>query len=321
MPSVTLVPVDHEPDFGSVSLVPVDHNPFSADGMIEQARARLASQPERLPTSYGNPDADAAALQPETFANPYVRGLIDNAATLPKRAIDASAADLTTMGSRQPMQSIGPAVETAMMTMGGGVAGAPVAAGEKVLGSGAVRKLPTDNYLGPISKHTDTLYREMHPSEALESLPGSVTYGGGGPGGVARKFYADHPDLALGQGNNRGVRVQYDAGPFEGTINKQKPAWDLSFQNGMAEYIAAPQPGVNIRDAVRSFEVDPAALSKVESAQYQRVLTNLKDKGWSVDRSNGKIVATSPSAPAAPRPPAVMPHVQPGAYTAGLGMR
>lgn len=180
-------------------------------------------------------------------------------------------------------------------------------AGAVTLGAGAVpaeanslragmagRSLPSDNYLGPVSRYTDTLYREMHPSEALIDLPTSVAQGGFGPGGVQRKFYADQPDLALGQGSNRGVRVEYDSAPFEGQINQQKPAWDLAFKNGNAEYVAAPRPDANIRDAVRSFEVDPSALSRVERSQYQRIISNLEGAGWDIKRTPDKIIVTKP---------------------------
>jgi hypothetical protein len=61
MPDFFLVPVDHQPDFSDVSLVPVDHDPFSADDLIQQARAQLASQPQRLATAAGQPDVGAPA--------------------------------------------------------------------------------------------------------------------------------------------------------------------------------------------------------------------------------------------------------------------
>ncbi len=48
----------------------------TAAGMIQRARMQLATQPQRMPTSYGNHDGDAAAMQPETFANPVVRQLL-----------------------------------------------------------------------------------------------------------------------------------------------------------------------------------------------------------------------------------------------------
>jgi len=180
-------------------------------------------------------------------------------------------------------------------------------AGAVTLGAGAIpaeanalragmagRRLPADNYNGPISRHTDTIYREMHPSEAIIDLPTSVAQGGFGPGGVQRRFYADQPDLALGQGSNKGVRVEYDAAPFEGKINQEKPAWEFHYQNGNAEYVASPRPEENIRDAVRSFEVDPAALSRVERAQYQRVISNLGEKGWDIKRTPDRIIVSRP---------------------------
>ena len=42
MPDFSLMPVDHQPDFGDVSLVPVDHDPFSADGPTQQTQVQPA---------------------------------------------------------------------------------------------------------------------------------------------------------------------------------------------------------------------------------------------------------------------------------------
>jgi hypothetical protein len=236
----------------------------------------------------GSP-AEDAQRQPNMLDNfvSHIAGALGRGFMAPGNAL-ASTTPITSD------QMIAPAMDMAGMIMGGGVGGAPSAVGETLLGSGPVRALPRDNYLSPVSKYTDKLYREMSPGEALADLPTSVAHGGYGAMGVPRKFYADHPDLALGQGSNKGVRVEYDAAPFEGTINKSKPAWDLQFQNGMAEYLAAPKVGANIRDAVRRIEADPTTMSRVEIAQYQRLLTNLENLGWNVDRGGGKIVATAP---------------------------
>ena len=72
MPDYSLVPVDHQPDFGDVSLVPVDYDPFSADDMIQQARTRLASQPQRLATSDAPIPGDVNAAMPEAYQDPNV---------------------------------------------------------------------------------------------------------------------------------------------------------------------------------------------------------------------------------------------------------
>src|SRR5690348_1332860 len=71
MPDYTLVPVDHQPDFGDYSLVPVDYDPFAADGVtqqpqIQQAQAETQGLPPQQPTAgAGQPDAGAPAATPE----------------------------------------------------------------------------------------------------------------------------------------------------------------------------------------------------------------------------------------------------------------
>jgi len=211
---------------------------------------------------------------------------------LAQDAIGAVLAPGRALQSTEPItteQMIKPAADLAgLVTLGAGA----VPAGANELRAGFVgRKLPTDNYTGPVSRYTDELFREMSPREALESLPTSVASAAPGMGGN-RKFYADQPELALGQGSNRGVRVTYDAAPFEGQINK-KPGWEALFPEGSAEYVAAPT--TNIRETVKGFEIDQSALSKVEKAQYQRLLSNLEAQGWDVSRSKDKITVTRPS--------------------------
>lgn len=158
------------------------------------------------------------------------------------------------------------------------------------LSGGPVRQLPRDNYLSPMTRHTKTLYREMSPDRAIADLPGSKAYDSTN---LAPRYYSDHPDLALGQNGNGGVRVQYDAAPFEGTINK-KPGWEYGYQNGMAEYQAAPIKGADIRDSVKSFEIDPASLSQVDTSRYSTLLANLKNTGWDVQKIGDKVTATRP---------------------------
>lgn len=49
MSDVSLVPVDHQPDFENVSLVPVDHDPFSDDGVTQQPQSQQAQgQPAQM---------------------------------------------------------------------------------------------------------------------------------------------------------------------------------------------------------------------------------------------------------------------------------
>lgn len=63
---------------------------------------------------------DQAAMQPETYANPWVRKKLAEFLTLPQRAIDSSIADVQHLGEPDyQRQSIGPALEAATAMTGG----------------------------------------------------------------------------------------------------------------------------------------------------------------------------------------------------------
>jgi len=203
MPDFSLIPVDYQPDFSDVSLIPVDHDPFSADDLIQQARAQLASQPQRLATSDAPIPGDVNAAMPEAYQNPKVglgAGLMRAATglvTLPQRAIDASIADTEHyrqygMSTDYVPQSVGPAAETALMMMGrsgivpaGMIPGAKgiapgIAAAEERLAAiakgGLSANAPTGNFYSVLyeTKLKPTSYpggsRPAHNQEGNENL-------------------------------------------------------------------------------------------------------------------------------------------------------
>jgi hypothetical protein len=93
------------------------------------------SWPSQQSLSQGLGLDDQAAMQPETYANPLVKGLMSSLATLPQRAIQNSQQSLNT-GNYDP----GPTLEAATLPMGtGAIAGVPMRAGEAVLGAGPIR--------------------------------------------------------------------------------------------------------------------------------------------------------------------------------------
>ena len=151
-----------------------------------------------------------------------------------------------------------------------------------------VRTVPRDNYRTDLSQYTKTLYRETSPEDALGILPGSNVTHGYGAMGAPRQFYADTPDIALGQGANRGVRVGYDAGAFEGQISQSKPMWQKMFEDGMGEYVATPKAGADVRGAVRSVDIDRSFLNSAPrsmQAQYNRAIEHMKANGWELSET------------------------------------
>ncbi|WP_375785675.1 hypothetical protein ACE10Z_40550 [Bradyrhizobium sp. Pha-3] len=92
MPDYSLVPVDHQPDFGDYSLVPVDYDPFAADGVTQQAQIQQAqAQPQQQrPTGAGQPNADAPAAGSDPSGS--VGGSIGPAGRVPNPTLDQDAA-------------------------------------------------------------------------------------------------------------------------------------------------------------------------------------------------------------------------------------
>jgi hypothetical protein len=142
------------------------------------------------------------------------------------------------------------------------------------------RQLPSDNYLKPLSTHAPFMFREAAPAEAAEILPGQYV----AMPGVEEKFVADHPDIALGQGENAGgVQLAFDASKLQGQLNRTKPAWQLGYQNGAAEYVAKNTTG-DYRDALVGIRV-PDSLDLTQrrggGAAVNIGLNRLLSKGWS----------------------------------------
>ena len=187
MSDCSLVPVDHQPEFERVSLVPVEHDPFIEEGEAQQEQAQPQSVPphpqqpqssatrDDLPdigppligdggqfsagTAFGNRAADVASK--------VAYGLMKQIATLPQRAIEASAADVQHLGEDgYTPQAIGPAVETALMMMGTGSLtaerGAVGALGGKPPAARAAEKgyagVGTTSEGGPIFAGSDHIY-------------------------------------------------------------------------------------------------------------------------------------------------------------------
>lgn len=206
--------------------------------------------------------------------------------------------------------------------VGPGAAGAPEApGGQPAVGADTAadepavtvpRELPRDNFLKPLTTYTKRLWREESPNAALEAIPGSGVSGGAGPMGPDRKFYADTPDLALGQGTNKGVRIEYDAAAFQGKINK-KPGWEIAFQGGAAEYEAMPVRGANPQRAIRAIDIQKDALTaapKWVQTRYKNTIQALKENGWGLTETDEgyRLSAPKASEPATAPQPTLAPE-------------
>lgn len=139
-----------------------------------------------------------------------------------------------------------------------------------------VRELPKDNHRTKLSKYATTLYRETN-LEGLDLLVGRTTT----DMSMDRIYFADTPEMALGQGANKGVMVEFDPSEIEGTVDLSKPTARMMFVRGKAEYIGTLNHQPVYRKAVRKFTVKPdAAGDRVMKARMKLVFADIERQGW-----------------------------------------
>lgn len=140
----------------------------------------------------------------------------------------------------------------------------------------------TDNTLKPLSEYTDKLYREVNVDQALQLLSRDHI--------DAKPFFANTPNLAKGQGKNKGVLVQLNSQGLRGQVNTSKPGWEQAYKNGEAELIG--KYNKSYTDNIEQITIKPEAFTQ---KQVTGLRNTLEQDGWSKEvKSNGDIVLTRP---------------------------
>lgn len=146
---------------------------------------------------------------------------------------------------------------------------------------------PKDNYLKDLSEYTPTLHREMAPSEADKLIGNTLTDMTGD-----RLYFSNKPELALGQGKNKGVILEFDSKGIQGQINTEKPTWNFDYANGNAEFVSKHTPQSVYRQNVKSVTIKPGA--RFTPAENRRFVNSLK--GWNkVANEDGSITFLNPA--------------------------
>jgi len=151
-----------------------------------------------------------------------------------------------------------------------------------------------ENYRRPLSDFTPKLYRETNIERALELLPGT-TVGTDLTG--ERIHFANSPNLALGQGDNQGVLLEFDAQGLEGQVSRNKPGWDVAFQGGDAEFTTSHHGQSDYQKSLRSITVRKSAKARgPQRAMLNRTLKGLEAAGWGkVENEDGSTTYSRPA--------------------------
>jgi hypothetical protein len=111
-----------------------------------------------------------------------------------------------------------------------------------------------DNFRRDLSDYAPKLYREVGPAKATELFEGNAQ--------DSTPYFSNTPNLAKGQGENKGITVELDSKGLQGQINTSKPGWEIAYKNGEAEFIG--KNNKDYRDNIQSVTIAKDTLSKSE---------------------------------------------------------
>lgn len=148
----------------------------------------------------------------------------------------------------------------------------------------APRKLPLGD-IGEITRFTKPLpkgelYREVSGESFMDMSKGSS------PMGTPITYFAETPEMALGQGKNKGIMYQINSEGLKGRPNFDKPGLDTAYMNRAGEFTLTEQPA-NIVKSMQSVWVSPEAykgLSKGQKVYLDRYLNDLQKSGIQVNK-------------------------------------
>ena len=151
----------------------------------------------------------------------------------------------------------------------------------KLFGKGE-RTLPLKDY-GEFSKFSrplpeGSLFRETNAGSFLDLFKGDM------PFSAPQHFFAEVPEMALGQGNNKGLMFEIDAHQIKGRPHLAKPGLDQSFLDRMGEFEVTAQPS-ELAKRIKTIYVSPEAtknLRPVERKLLNIKLEQLKNSGVNV---------------------------------------
>lgn len=178
------------------------------------------------------------------------------------------------------------------------------------------------NAVTDLGNHADRLYRETAPDKLELFVPGGQATDLVHTGGDL--FMSDHPNLALGQGANKGVTLEFDAKGLSGRVSMAKPTAQLGYEQGLgSEYVARHNQVKNLKDNLRSFRVSKdIQTTPALRVRLQRLMGQLEKRGWTKTETDGYVQYERPGAAPEPVPTAAAPVVtrSADAFLAGDGL-
>ncbi len=156
--------------------------------------------------------------------------------------------------------------------------------GPEVVTKKLAPKLPSVPPKGRIqlSVATPVLHHEAGITSGIAMIPDS----GLTIGSVRDIFVSNTPDLATGQGASKGIVFEFDSSKTDGVLSRRKPAWQISYASGAAEFETRGVSPEQLKDSVLSITIKPDLQGpKGRLRQLELALVRLEQQGWTKTRN------------------------------------
>lgn len=153
-----------------------------------------------------------------------------------------------------------------------------------VVAPSLARSLPLKDYGEGFTRFSKPLpkgemYREVNAEGLADLFKGNI------PFGAPKSFFAEVPEMALGQGNNKGVMFKVESEGLKGRPHFGKPMLDQAFLNKSGEFEMTAQP-TEIAKNMREVWVSPEGtkgMSKGELMRFKSLIEHLRKGGVKVN--------------------------------------
>ena len=154
-----------------------------------------------------------------------------------------------------------------------------------VVGKNLPRELPLKDYGPGFSRFTKPLpegrlYRETSAEGFSDLFKGNV------PFGEPRHFFAEAPEMALGQGANKGLMFEVESAGLKGRPHFGKPGLQPAFLQKAGEFEVTAQPSELVKN-MKAVWVTPDVVKNMRPAErriFESQLKNLEANGITVHR-------------------------------------
>lgn len=240
----------------------LDHMPAETQAYVNKGMKKLGGERTNAAAR------SAIAADADTVAAARVRQTgqtIDNYRLTPDSDIAGMTRHQDAMESAHAMLARGDPVQVADI-----LARSDVAAQAMEPGMLAPLREGPHYHVADLSAYTRRLYRETSIEDATGFFPGSMSQ-------ALDLHFANDSAYALGQGANRGVRLEFDAEGLPGQLNLGKPGARRAYDSGYAEFISRDVYPEQLSQNLRAVTVEEA---QQQGPYFRRLQSSLKAEGF-----------------------------------------